>query len=242
MKKTTAVKKTAETSGKAAAAAKPTETAVQPTVEQLDPVFITELDRYLFGAGRHYKIYQKMGAHPATLHGKKGMHFAVWAPHAKAVSIVCDRNQWNTEANYMLPLEDSGIYEGFIENMGFGEIYKFAIHTQAGEILYKADPYGYSAEFRPGTASKTADISNFPWHDAAWMSKRAKTPVFQQPMAIYECHLGSWRRRIVRRRMASIPIVKQQRSSRNIVMIWVIRMSSSWVSPSIRWMLPGAIR
>lgn len=136
-----------------------------------------------------------MGAHPATLHGKKGMHFAVWAPHAKAVSIVCDRNQWNTEANYMLPLEDSGIYEGFIENMGFGEIYKFAIHTQAGEILYKADPYGYSAEFRPGTASKTADISNFPWHDAAWMSKRAKTPVFQQPMAIYECHLGSWRKK-----------------------------------------------
>lgn len=163
--------------------------------EALDPVFITELDRYLFGEGRDYKIYEKMGAHPATLHGKKGMHFAVWAPHAKAVSIVCDRNSWDVEANYMLPLENSGIYEGFIEGMGYGEIYKFAIHTQRGEILYKADPYGFSSEFRPGTASKTADVAHYEWADAAWMGQRAKTPIFAQPMAIYECHLGSWRKK-----------------------------------------------
>ena len=163
--------------------------------EALDPVFITELDRYLFGEGRDYKIYEKMGAHPATLHGKKGMHFAVWAPHAKAVSIVCDRNDWNVEANYMLPLESSGIYEGFIEGMGYDEIYKFAIHTQRGEILYKADPYGFSSEFRPGTASKTADVAGYAWADGAWMQHRAETPTFAQPMAIYECHLGSWRKK-----------------------------------------------
>ncbi len=163
--------------------------------EALDPVFITELDRYLFGEGRDYKIYEKMGAHPATLHGKKGMHFAVWAPHAKAVSIVCDRNDWNVEANYMLPLESSGIYEGFIEGMGYDEIYKFAIHTQCGEILYKADPYGFSSEFRPGTASKTADVAGYAWADGAWMQHRAETPTFAQPMAIYECHLGSWRKK-----------------------------------------------
>ena len=163
--------------------------------EALDPVFITELDRYLFGEGRDYKIYEKMGAHPATLHGKEGMHFAVWAPHAKAVSIVCDRNDWNVEANYMLPLESSGIYEGFIEGMGYDEIYKFAIHTQRGEILYKADPYGFSSEFRPGTASKTADVAGYAWADGAWMQHRAETPTFAQPMAIYECHLGSWRKK-----------------------------------------------
>lgn len=162
---------------------------------ELDPVFITELDRYLFGQGRNYKIYEKMGAHPGTLFGKKGMHFAVWAPHAKAVSIVCDRNNWDVTANYMLPLEDSGIYEGFIENMGYGELYKFAVHTQRGEVLYKADPYGFSAEFRPGTASKTADVSNYVWGDAEWLSKRAKTHTFAQPISIYECHIGSWKKK-----------------------------------------------
>ncbi|ETP72006.1 1,4-alpha-glucan branching enzyme, partial [Lachnospiraceae bacterium JC7] len=162
---------------------------------ELDPVFITELDRYLFGQGRNYKIYEKMGAHPATLFGKKGMHFAVWAPHAKAVSIVCDRNNWDVTANYMLPLEDSGIYEGFMEDMGYDELYKFAIHTQRGEVLYKADPYGFSAEFRPGTASKTADVADYKWGDAEWLSKRAKTPTFAQPISIYECHIGSWRKK-----------------------------------------------
>lgn len=199
----TTVKKNARKAAKAAApaahksAAKKEEkrpvTSASP--EALDPVFITELDRYLFGEGRDYKIYEKMGAHPATLRGKKGMHFAVWAPHAKAVSIVCDRNAWDVEANYMLPLETSGIYEGFIEGMGFGEIYKFAIHTQRGDILYKADPYAFSAEFRPGTASMTADLSGYGWGDQSWMSTRAKTPTFAQPMAIYECHLGSWRKK-----------------------------------------------
>ena len=161
----------------------------------LDPVFITELDRYLFGQGRNYKIYEKMGAHPATLNGKRGMHFAVWAPHAKAVSIVCDRNNWDVTANYMLPLEDSGIYEGFMEDMGYDELYKFAIHTKRGEVLYKADPYGFSAEFRPGTASKTADVSNYRWGDGEWLTKRAKTPTFAQPIAIYECHIGSWKKK-----------------------------------------------
>ena len=177
------------------AAVKSPASAQAAAPEALDPVFITELDRYLFGEGRNYKVYQKMGAHPAQLHGQKGMHFAVWAPHAKAVSIVCDRNQWNPEANYMLPLEDSGVYEGFIEDMGFDEIYKYAIHTQQGEVLYKADPYGFSAEFRPGTASKTADTAGFGWGDQAWMQHRAETPTFAQPMAIYECHLGSWRKK-----------------------------------------------
>ena len=160
----------------------------------LDPVFMTEYDRYLFGKGRDYKIYQKMGAHPAVLDGKAGWHFAVWAPHAKAVSIVCDRNDWNPEANYMIPLEKSGVFEGFIEGMGEGESYKYAITTKKGDILYKADPYAFHAELRPANASKTAVISGYNWDDQKWMKERSEKNTFEQPMAIYEVHLGSWKK------------------------------------------------
>lgn len=160
-----------------------------------DPAFITEYDRYLFGIGRDYKIYQKMGAHSAKLKNRKGMHFAVWAPHAKAVSIVCERNHWDPKANYMLPLEKSGIFEGFIPGMGYGELYKYAIETNTGEILYKADPYAFSAELRPGNASKTADISSFKWSDAKWLEERKANTGFGQPMSIYELHLGSWKKK-----------------------------------------------
>ena len=160
-----------------------------------DPSFITEYDRYLFGTGTDYKIYQKMGAHKAKLNGKTGMHFAVWAPNAKAVSIVCERNNWDPKANYMLPLEKSGIFEGFMEGMDYGEIYKYTIETQTGDILYKADPYAFSAELRPGNASKTADISSYKWKDAKWMESRKEHTGYDQPMSIYEVHLGSWRKK-----------------------------------------------
>ena len=160
-----------------------------------DPVFLGELDRYLFGEGRNYKIYKKFGAHAARLNGRKGMHFAVWAPHARAVSIVCDRNGWDPTKNYMMPLETSGIYEGFMEGMGYGELYKYAIETQSGETIFKADPYAFCAELRPGTASKTADIDSFKWSDEEWLKTRAETNTFTSPMAIYECHLGSWKKK-----------------------------------------------
>ena len=198
-KKTAAVKKETAAAPKKKTAAAKKETAVAPKkkAEQkpLDPVFLTPFDRYLLAKSTNYKVYQKMGAHPAKHEGKNGMHFAVWAPHAKAVSIVCDRNQWDPKANYMIPLEKSGIYEGFIEGMGFGEVYKYAILTKKGDILYKADPYAFSAEFRPGTASKTADIAGYKWGDAKWMTERASKGTFDQPMAIYEVHLGSWLKR-----------------------------------------------
>jgi len=183
--KKTAGRKTAPASAKKAAVKKE---------KALDPAFLTPFDRYLFGSGTDYQIYRKMGAHPAVLDGKKGMHFAVWAPHARAVSIVSDRNQWDPKANYMLPLETSGIFEGFIAGMGFGELYKYAVETAEGKILYKADPYGFSAEFRPGTASRTADLECFRWNDQAWLKDRASKNTFEQPMSIYECHIGSWKR------------------------------------------------
>ena len=157
--------------------------------------FITELDRYLFGQGTHYKIFEKLGAHPKTYKGKAGMYFAVWAPHAKAVGVVGDFNGWDPDAAPMSPLADSGIYEAFIPGVGLGDLYKFAITTQEGMILFKADPYAVHAEFRPGTASITEDINGFKWDDAAWMETRKKADPVKSPMAIYEVHLGSWRKK-----------------------------------------------
>lgn len=157
--------------------------------------FITEVDRYLFNNGRHYEIFEKMGAHPKKYKGKNGMYFAVWAPHAEQIGVVGDFNSWDPEANAMKPLADSGIWEAFVPGIAAGELYKYAITTKSGKILFKADPYAFSAEYRPGTASVTADLSDFQWSDDAWMDKRGSTDPMNAPMSIYEVHLGSWRRK-----------------------------------------------
>ncbi len=156
---------------------------------------LTDMDRYLFGNGTHYEIYHKLGAHMLTYEGKRGMYFAVWAPHATAVSLVCDRNSWLLDANPMKMLETSGIWETFIPDMGYGELYKYAITANTGKVLFKADPYAFSSEYRPGTASVTADIDHFKWSDATWMNKRKETDLQRSPMSIYEVHLGSWRKK-----------------------------------------------
>ncbi len=155
---------------------------------------ITEVDRYLFGNGTHYEIYEKLGAHPMTINGKKGVYFAVWAPHAASVSLVGDFNGWNPDANHMTPLEDSGIYEIFSTQIRENELYKYAITTHSGKVLFKADPYANYAEFRPGTASVVTDLSRLKWTDQKWIERRATTDLGQAPMAIYEVHLGSWKR------------------------------------------------
>ena len=157
--------------------------------------FITEVDRYLFGQGTHYEIYEKLGAHPKTYKNQDGMYFAVWAPHAAQVSLVGDFNGWNPDANPMSVLADSGIWEIFIPGMSVGELYKYAITTTSGKILFKADPYAFSAEYRPGTASVTADINNFKWSDEKWMTARSSMVPEEAPLSIYEVHLGSWRKK-----------------------------------------------
>ena len=157
--------------------------------------FITEVDRYLFNNGRHYEIFEKMGAHPKKYKGKNGMYFAVWAPHAEQIGVVGDFNSWDPEANAMKPLADSGIWEAFVPGIAAGELYKNAITTKSGKILFKADPYAFSAEYRPGTASLTTDLSDFQWGDDAWMDKRGSADPMDAPMSIYEVHLGSWRRK-----------------------------------------------
>ena len=153
------------------------------------------MDRYLFNNGRHYEIFEKMGAHPKKYKGKNGMYFAVWAPHAEQIGVVGDVNSWDPEANAMKPLADSGIWEAFVPGIAAGELYKYAITTKSGKILFKADPYAFSAEYRPGTASVTTDLSDFQWGDDAWIDKRRSADPMNAPMSIYEVHLGSWRRK-----------------------------------------------
>ena len=157
--------------------------------------FISDLDCYLFGAGTHYDIFRKLGAHPKTYKGQDGMYFAVWAPHAKAVHLTGDFNGWNPEALPMNPIAQSGIWECFCPGMKTGELYKFAVTARDGRVLYKADPFAFAAEYRPGTASITADISGFRWTDSVWMEKREQTDRTKEPMSIYEVHLGSWRKK-----------------------------------------------
>lgn len=158
-------------------------------------VIISEMDRYLFGQGTHYEIYEKLGAHPMTLNGTKGVYFAVWAPHAVSVSLVGDFNNWDPESHPMTLLETSGIYEIFVPGLKEGSLYKFAIATQTGKLLFKADPYARSAEFRPGTASVVASDTSYKWSDSAWLQKRRTTNPREAAMSIYEVHLGSWRKK-----------------------------------------------
>ena len=157
-------------------------------------VFISQDDQYLFAQGTHYEIYEKLGAHPSCEDGVDGMFFAVWAPNAKQVYVIGEFNGWNESATPMTKLGPGGIHSVFVPWVGTGVLYKYLIITQAGEKLYKADPFANSAELRPGTASKTADLSKFSWTDAVWMKERDQKDYNKEPMAIYECHIGSWMR------------------------------------------------
>ena len=157
------------------------------------PYEIGELDQYLFGQGTHYDLYKKMGSHLVTDGRRKGAYFAVWAPNAKAVSVVGDFNNWDKDKNPMVREEPLGIYTCFIQGIEEDMIYKYCIETKTGDFLYKADPFANYAEVRPGTASKVHDISNLKWSDSAWMEKRTTWNMDESPMSIYEAHIGSWK-------------------------------------------------
>ena len=156
--------------------------------------FVTEFDQYLFGQGVHYEIYKKMGAHAAEKDGEKGVYFAVWAPNAKSVCLTGDFNGWDAEATPMERLEPLGIYQIFMPGMKEGDLYKYAVTGQEGKTVLKSDPYGFSAELRPGTASKVASIDGFKWSDTRWMEARKTFQFKKEPMAIYEIHPGSWKK------------------------------------------------
>lgn len=167
--------------------------------------FITETDRYIFGQGTHYEIYNKLGAHLVEIDGQKGVYFAVWAPNAAYVSVVGEFNQWDPHRNGMQAIETSGIWEAFIPGVKEWDTYKFAIHTRDGRIIFKADPYAFHSEVRPGNASKVANIDGFNWTDEKWIEKKDKENPTEQPMSIYEVHLGSWQKDYEKNEWGFIP-------------------------------------
>lgn len=157
-------------------------------------LYITEADQYVFAQGCHYEIYNKMGAHKTTENGVEGVYFAVWAPNAKYVNVAGSFNDWDIYQYELQRLGEGGIYAGFVPGVKEDDLYKFVITTADDEKIYKADPYANYSELRPGNASRVTDISGFKWTDKAWMDARAHKEWTKEPVAIYECHIGSWMR------------------------------------------------
>jgi 1,4-alpha-glucan branching enzyme len=155
---------------------------------------LTDLDLYLFNAGDHHRIYEKLGAHPMTVNGVQGVQFAVWAPNARSVSVVGDFNQWDARRHAMRVLGGSGVWEIFVPDMQEGGLYKFQIKAKDGRLLDKADPYGFQMEHRPRTASRVNFLNGYQWGDASWLTTRKNTDHLAKPMSIYEVHIGSWAR------------------------------------------------
>lgn len=155
---------------------------------------LSEYDRYLFGAGTHYEIYEKMGGRLRTHGGARGASFALWAPNAKSVSVIGDFNFWDTRRHPMRRLGASGIWELFIPGVKEGDKYKFHVVQSDGRQVAKTDPYGLSTELRPNTASILYPLRHYKWKDRRWMTARKKFDFKHSPINIYEVHLGSWMR------------------------------------------------
>ncbi len=159
------------------------------------PPVLGALDDHLFAEGTHQALYDRLGAHPLTLEGVAGVHFAVWAPNARRVSVTGDFNAWDGRRHPMRKRIDSGIWEIFAPGVREGAVYKFEIAAANGDVQpLKADPFGFAAEMRPSTASIVARTDAFPWTDAAWLRQRGQGDPRRRPMTIYEVHPGSWRR------------------------------------------------
>ncbi|MGY3794698.1 1,4-alpha-glucan branching protein GlgB [Aquimarina sp. 433] len=157
----------------------------------------SEFDIDLFKLGKHFRLYEKFGSHIIMLNGVKGTYFSVWAPSAKSVSVIGDFNFWNENEHQLnVRWDASGIWEGFIPEVGKGNIYKYKIHSHHnGVITEKADPYARRYEHPPKTASVVWEDS-YDWKDVEWMKKRKKNNAIDAPFSVYEVHLGSWKRKI----------------------------------------------
>jgi len=155
---------------------------------------LSEFDRHLFGAGTHYEIYEKMGGRLMTHEGARGAAFSVWAPNAKAVSVIGDFNNWDARRSPMRRLGESGIWELFLPAAAEGDKYKFHVTQCDGRVVDKTDPYGVYAEVRPNNASVLYPLKRYKWKDRRWITARRKYDFRVAPMNIYEVHLGSWKR------------------------------------------------
>lgn len=152
---------------------------------------LSDFDLHLFAEGNHHRIYEKLGAHPLEIDGIKGVNFAVWAPNARNLSVIGDFNQWDGRQHQMAK-HHTGVWELFIPELTPGTRYKYEIKNWVGHIYEKSDPYGFQQEVRPKTASIVADLDTYTWGDAAWMERRRQTNPLQEPISVYEVHLGSW--------------------------------------------------
>ena len=165
-------------------------------MKQYQDVTMTgQVDQYLFGIGQHFEVYERFGAHLTEKDGMEGVCFSVWAPAAKSVSVVGTFNGWREAAGCMERLGASGIYELFVPGAIDGDLYKYCIHTRTGEVLYKADPYAFESEVRPGNASRVAGIEDYRWRDQEWMTRREKKDYRTEPINILEVHPGSFQKR-----------------------------------------------
>jgi len=158
------------------------------------PPTLGEQDLYFAGEGKHFNLYEKLGAHPREMDGVQGTAFAVWAPNARRVSVVGDFNYWDGRLFPMRSMGGTGIWELFVPGVESGGFYKFEIKTNSGDLRIKTDPYAFGMEMRPGTASIVWDIDGYQWGDRTWMDERVSRDPLSNPMNIYEVHLGSWLR------------------------------------------------
>ena len=154
---------------------------------------LSDFDHYLMGEGSHERSYEKMGSHLVEIDGKRGVHFAVWAPNARQVYLMGDFNSWNGES-HPLSSSSSGIWTLFVPQLGENTVYKYRVVSQSGESFEKADPYGFAMELRPKTASVVTDIDRYQWSDGDWMNRRVEQQNLGRPISIYEVHLSSWRK------------------------------------------------
>lgn len=159
------------------------------------PLQITQTDLFLFHKGVHYEIYDKLGAHPKVIDGVEGVYFAVWAPNANRISVVGEFNDYDCRIHKMIRRSENGIFELFIPNLPLGITYQYEIKTKLGDIIKKTDPYGNFQQIRPGKESIITDLDKYQWKDKEFITNRGVINSPNRPMAIYEVHLGSWRRK-----------------------------------------------
>ena len=161
----------------------------------------TDFDIDLFKSGKHFRLYEKLGAHLVEVGGVKGVYFSVWAPSAKSVAVIGDFNYWNDSEHHLnVRWDSSGIWEGFIPQVDKGTKYKFKIHSQHnGIVTEKADPFALFCEHPPHTASIVWDL-DYQWKDATWMTSRKNHNALDKPYSVYELHLGSWKKKVAENR------------------------------------------
>ena len=152
-------------------------------------------DLFLLHEGSLFHSYRILGAHVSKKKGHEGVRFAVWAPNANRVNVLGDFNDWQSGEHPMNKISTLGLWMLFVPEASEGDYYKFEIHSQTGQILFKADPYAFYSELRPGTASRVVDLEGYEWQDQAWQQQKKETPAYNKPLSIYEVHLGTWRKK-----------------------------------------------